>query len=118
MALIFGISGLSNPAPLMPSGFSDKGGHFVGYVLLSVLLLRALAGGRISGITWRAALLAILLATLYGISDEVHQSFVPGRTPDLHDVMADALGGCMGAALGGFLRLVAGDRKSGPAASA
>jgi VanZ family protein len=118
MALIFGISGLSNPAPLMPNGLSDKAGHFIGYALLSVLLMRALSGGRSAGITWRTALLAILFATLYGASDEIHQSFVPGRTPDVHDLMADALGGCAGAALGGALRAVTATRKSGPSSLA
>ena len=106
MAAIFLVSSLSNPATLMPGGVSDSGGHFVGYVLLSVLLLRALAGGRVSGITWRTALLAAAAATLYGVSDEIHQHFVPGRTPDLQDVLTDAIGGGTGAILGLLLRAV------------
>jgi VanZ family protein len=32
------------------------------------------------------------LSSLYGISDELHQSFVPGRTPDVHDWIADTWG--------------------------
>jgi len=40
----------------------------------------------------------IAVANLYGISDELHQSFTPFRTPDWHDVVADALGGALGAA--------------------
>jgi VanZ family protein len=109
LAIIYGASSMSDPGPL-PDGISDKGGHFIGYVILSVLLLRALAGGRISGITWRTALLAILGSTLYGLSDEFHQRFVPGRTPDLLDATADAMGGCVGAALGGVLRVLRGLR--------
>ena len=35
---------------------------------------------------------AWLLATLYGASDEIHQMFVPGRTPLFSDVMIDSLG--------------------------
>lgn len=34
----------------------------------------------------------ILFAALYGVSDEWHQSFVPGRTPDVWDATADAVG--------------------------
>jgi VanZ family protein len=103
MAIIFGASSLSNPGPL-PGGMSDKGGHFLGYVILSLVLLRALAGGRAGGITWRTAILAVVGSTLYGVSDEVHQYFVPGRTPDVVDVMADALGAGAGVALGGLVR--------------
>jgi VanZ family protein len=40
--------------------------------------------------------LAVTLVTAYGVLDEFHQHFVPGRTPDIHDVMADAVGGMLG----------------------
>ena len=116
MAIIFGASSLSDPDPL-PGGVSDKGGHLIGYVILSVLLLRALSGGRVAGVTWRAATLAILGSTLYGVSDEFHQSFVPGRTPDIFDVMADATGATIGSALGVIFRIVARWRGIGPPAS-
>ena len=80
MAIIFGVSSLSRPGS--PGGLSNNAGHFIGYALLSALLVRALAGGRVAGITWRVTLLAVLAATLYGVSDELHQRFVPGRSPD------------------------------------
>jgi VanZ family protein len=115
MAIIFGFSSLSDPGPI-PGAVSDKGGHIVGYVILSVLLLRALSGGRLAGVTWRTALLAIVWATLYGVSDEFHQRFVPGRTADVFDVMADATGACIGSAFGGLLRMVTGWRNLGRSA--
>ena len=40
--------------------------------------------------------LAVILVTVYGVLDEVHQHFVPGRTPDIYDVMADAAGAMLG----------------------
>ena len=44
--------------------------------------------------TWsfRAAPLVLLLAVLYGVSDELHQSFVPGREPSAADILVDGLG--------------------------
>ena len=79
---------------------SDKSGHSIGYALLAVVLLRAFARGRLSGVTWTAGLTAIGLATMYGVSDEFHQSFVPGRSPDRLDVVADCVGATIGVALG------------------
>ena len=40
--------------------------------------------------------LAVLLVTVYGVLDEFHQHFVPGRSPDILDVMADAAGAMLG----------------------
>jgi len=40
--------------------------------------------------------LAVLLVTVYGVLDEFHQHFVPGRSPDIFDVMADAAGAMLG----------------------
>jgi VanZ family protein len=116
MAVIFGASSLSDPGPL-PGGMSDKGGHLIGYVILSVFLLRALSGGRMAGVTWRAVLLSIVATTLYGASDEFHQSFVPGRSPDVFDLMADAGGACIGALAGVVLRILTGRRSVGPSTS-
>jgi VanZ family protein len=65
-----------------------------------VVLLRAFAQGRLSGVTWTAGLAAIALATMYGVSDEFHQSFVPGRSPDRFDVVADCVGATIGVAFG------------------
>ncbi len=106
MAIIFGASSVSNPGAL-PGGISDKAGHFAGYLILSLLLVRALAAGRASGIGWRVLFLAVAATTLYGVSDELHQHFVPGRTPDVLDVAADSLGASAGALLALLVRYAA-----------
>jgi len=54
----------------------------------------------LTGWRWRriagATLLgAFVITVLYGVSDEFHQSFVPGRTPDVADVAADAAGAAL-----------------------
>jgi VanZ family protein len=105
MALIFGASSRTDPGP-MPEGLSDKTVHSAVYAVLALLILRALASGRLDGITWPRILTAVALTTLYGISDELHQRFVPGRSPDVLDVAADAVGACGAAALAGVVRVV------------
>jgi VanZ family protein len=77
----------------------DKIEHFVAYAVLA-----AAAGLWISSGSWRRRswpwfLLAAGIAAAYGIIDEVHQSFVPGRDCSVWDWIADALGAIAGAAL-------------------
>jgi VanZ family protein len=98
MGLIFAISSIPDIGGL-PGDISDKTGHGIGYALLGLLIVRALARGRVAGVTLRAALVAIAVATAYGVTDECHQAFVPGRTADIDDAIADAEGAAM-AALG------------------
>lgn len=64
-------------------------GHFISYFILAVLVYIAL-GAR--WMNWRGKLLCIVICVLYGITDEFHQSFVPGRSPDLIDIRNDAIG--------------------------
>jgi hypothetical protein len=103
MVVIFGASSIPDLGGL-PGGMSDKSGHGIGYAILGALLLRALARGRLSGVTWTRAAAAVLLAALYGVSDEYHQSFVPGRSPDRLDVLADSIGAAAAVVLGGLAR--------------
>jgi VanZ family protein len=98
MAGIFVVSSIPDLGPL-PGGVSDKSGHVLAYAGLGVLLLFALAQGRVDGVTLRRAALAVALATAYGVTDEWHQSFVPGRSPEAADVLADAAGATLGVAL-------------------
>ncbi len=93
--VIFTLS--SFPSLPSPPTVSDKHSHMAVYGLLAALIVRALAGGRLSGVTWRAAGLAIGLATVYGVTDELHQGFVPGREPSVLDVVADAAGAALAA---------------------
>ena len=99
MALIFAASSIPNLTRL-PGDISDKSGHFIGYGMLAGFLVRAFAGGRLRGVTWARGMVAVVLATLYGVSDEFHQLFVPGRSADRYDVLADCMGATAGAAIG------------------
>jgi VanZ family protein len=96
MAAIFYTSSLSDPgAP--PGQLSDKGAHLIAYAALGGSLIRALAEGRAAAMTTMRVLAAFVIATIYGVTDEVHQSFVPNRTPEVLDLVADATGALMGA---------------------
>lgn len=70
-------------------------GHFGAYAALGAslaVLLRWLGWSPV-----RALLVAIVIATLYGVTDEFHQSFVPNRNTDPKDVLVDFLGASAGA---------------------
>lgn len=71
--------------------------HFTEYLILSLLLYRALdAEGRWS---LRAAVLALVLAGAYAGSDELHQWFVPGRGARVSDWLIDVWGAAAGQGL-------------------
>ena len=77
---------------MLPSftGF-DKLAHFSEYYLFGALIFRWLLAERSLFANRHAVFLTILIGTLYGISDEWHQSFVPGRDASLWDALIDAL---------------------------
>jgi VanZ family protein len=91
MGVIFAFSSIPN-LTATPLDVGDHTGHFIGYALLAALVVRAVARGRWPGVTPRAAAIAWILSTAYGITDEWHQGFVPGRSPAIDDWIADALG--------------------------
>ena len=97
-ALIFALS--AQPGLKMSSDASVDApvrhvAHIFVYAVLAVLLVHALGGlGR--PLTWRTAGIVALLAIGYGITDELHQSFVPSRTPTVIDVVYDAMGTVFG----------------------
>ena len=64
--------------------------HMLFYAVLAWLWWRALSPQR--QIEWSILLLAFALTTLYGVTDEIHQRFVPGRHSRLADVFFDAGG--------------------------
>lgn len=69
---------------------SDKVSHFAAYSVLGA----ALAYGGAS--TGTGPLPLVLAGSLYGASDELHQAFVPGRSPDARDWLADTAGALLG----------------------
>jgi VanZ family protein len=69
-----------------------KCGHLTEYFILSMLILRGIRAGE-KGLYLRWALVTILIVAGYAALDEYHQSFVPGRTAAVGDVLIDTSGG-------------------------
>jgi VanZ family protein len=91
MVAIFGASSIPD-LQASPAGLSDKTVHALVYGLLGALVLRAVARAEWAGVTLVAVLTAALISGLYGVTDELHQSFVPGRSIEALDMVADAAG--------------------------
>lgn len=93
-------------------GVTDKQAHAMAYGVLAMLSLMAAAGWRWRAVTASRVLLAFTVAVLYGVSDEVHQAFVPGRTPDVADVVADATGAGLAVLAGWAWAILLGGRST------
>lgn len=93
MAAIFIQSSLSYiEVPDLGFSAQDKLAHVLEYAILGFFSTRALLFQQNSKIRKNAIWLALVFGSLYGISDEIHQAFVPGRSADFWDIVADILG--------------------------
>ena len=93
-ALIVLASSRSRVAAPDITKIDDKFAHFGVYGLLATLVCRL-------GHGWRAAAWSLLAVSAFGVSDEWHQSFVPGRSSDVRDWIADTLGAALAVGLYG-----------------
>jgi VanZ family protein len=94
--LIFYLS--SQPSIETPALFpgQDKLFHLIAFGILGFLAMGTLQAAH-NGYQPKQLWWVALAMMLYGISDEFHQHFVPGRSVDAYDVLADAMGGLLGA---------------------
>jgi VanZ family protein len=91
------VPGDAYPRVDIPS--SDKLVHLALYGVLGLLCARALiTGASEQPLPWRV-LVAVGISTAFGLTDELHQSFVPNRSADWHDLVADSVGALLGAAV-------------------
>lgn len=89
---IFYISSI--PGGNLPSlfRFQDVFGHLLEYMVFGILIRRAVKAyypGMVYGtrLCW-----VLVIALAYAATDELHQSFIPGRTPSFVDIAYDGLG--------------------------
>jgi VanZ family protein len=90
MALVFYLSDQQS-LPMLNSDVGDLqslAGHFAEYAVFALLLRWALGGLGVN----RATGWAFVFAVAYGLTDEFHQHFVPGRHMDPLDLLTDAAG--------------------------
>lgn len=97
MAIIWIVSSMEQPDfPVSRFPFRDKGVHATEYAVLAFLLGHACVRTFERHPRLRVAAAALLLTVLWGFLDEMHQAFVPGRSADLLDLVADSIGALAG----------------------
>jgi VanZ family protein len=109
MMAIYYLSSESDPLPALTAHVWDKFLHAVEYGGLGVLVCRALFG---EGVGWiRAVVIAVVVSSAYGATDEWHQAFVELRSSDVRDWLTDNIGATIGA---GCYGLIASGRRREP----
>jgi VanZ family protein len=91
-----------------------KAAHLTVYGIFSMLLYFSLGGSRSREWQWKTALGALLLAGGYSLTDEYHQTFVPGRGPSIMDCGIDTIGALLGMIIV-FVSCRLGNRRGGAA---
>jgi len=98
-AVISTVSSFPNPPGTSGGEWKSQLAHTTEYAILGALILHALRAARPTAPVVALATLAWALATLYGMSDEFHQSFVPNRDANWLDVGFDSFGSAIGVTL-------------------
>ena len=100
-SLIFYLSSLPHPEEDLPKFLFEKIGdkllHLIEYAVLAILCYRAFRRAAGPRVAQQAVIFAILAASFYGMTDEVHQAFVPLRESSWLDWIADTAGAGIGA---------------------
>ena len=91
--LIFLLSSLPHFPEEVPSFIGyDKLAHFIEYYFFGVLICRWLLNKKSLFVAGHALFITLLIGVCYSVSDEWHQSFIPGRVASIWDVLFDAMG--------------------------
>lgn len=105
MGTIFFLSHQSGDDLHLPSFWgADKLAHFIAYSFLAVTTLFVHAEESKLHFPGRVCLNTVLVAAVYGLSDEFHQSFIPGRFVSVGDLLADTFGGLVVGGIFLFMR--------------
>ena len=100
MACIWVLSSMTFESSLVDSfPLRDKGVHLVEYAILGVLVVHAAMRTWPAHSRWRTALVGLTIGISWGLIDEFHQAFVPGRDASALDLIWDAIGVVVGTGL-------------------
>jgi VanZ family protein len=104
VAFTFLLTSLPNPEFEVPLPYADKVAHFGFYGVTGFLcaMWRKESGGPAK----RALLFALAFVAIVGAVDEVHQHWIPGRSMNVFDWLADTAGGGIGSLFSVFLPLL------------
>jgi VanZ family protein len=85
--------------PRLPKGILgfDKFQHLIAYLALAGTFSFWFSPAQRRFHRLRTFLLIVLISSLYGVIDEIHQFYVPGRASSVWDWVADTLGAVIGA---------------------
>jgi VanZ family protein len=90
---IFIVSSIPQSAlPPLQFDFIDKMIHFVVFFIFGLSLIVAFYPERQNQPLFKSVILIMLIGLLYSAMDEFHQFFVPGRSCDIFDWIADSVG--------------------------
>ena len=88
-SIIFYVSSLSFSGTEGGISYKSYIYHFTAFSYLALFLLISLSKGKYNKLL---ILIAVFIAIIYGISDEIHQYFVPNRFPSLIDILTNSIG--------------------------
>jgi len=98
---LFLVTSWPNPPAVEAGGFPlDKLTHFLLYAVEAVLLHRAIRWKGRSGVAMSRVMAIVGTMAVWGMLDEAHQEWIPGRRMDTGDLVADIAGAAVGAVLG------------------
>jgi len=110
MGIIFFLSHQPGDIVQLPEiPFLDKIAHVVAYAILAGTFIYALQPFALNLKRSAVVVTTVLFCIFFGLADEYHQSFIPGRFVSGWDVVADAIGGLV--AGGAWLKMIAGKRE-------
>jgi VanZ family protein len=99
MGLIFFLSSLPSQKLKISKEIPDYILHIIEYFLLCIFLFLGYTKGIKERFTKKAYFIAVIISTLYALSDEFHQSFVPTRDANIRDIFADIIGALLAAGI-------------------
>jgi VanZ family protein len=99
--VLLAVTSWPNPPAVEAGGFPlDKLTHFLLYAVEAVLLHRAIRWKGRSGVAMSRVVAIVGTMAVWGMLDETHQDWIPGRQMDTGDLVADVAGAAVGAVLG------------------